>query len=152
MRLTMFSDFTLRVLIYLAVHRDHLATTAEIAEAYDISNSHLMKVVKELGARGYVETLRGKGGGLRLRAAPEDISLGEVLRDTESGSALVECFDVENGRCCIAPACSARGILREAQDSFFRTLDGYTLADLLTRQHRLATLLAAPGPKRPRKT
>jgi Rrf2 family nitric oxide-sensitive transcriptional repressor len=148
MRLTTFSDYTLRVLIYLGLDRQELATIAEIADAYGISKNHLMKVVNELGARGYVETVRGKGGGLRLKVSPSDISLGEVLRESEADTALVECFDRQSSRCCIAPACSARGILRQAQEAFYKVLDDHTLADLLQPQQRLSGMLLKPEGKR----
>lgn len=148
MRLTVFSDYTLRVLIYLGLRRNGLATIAEIAGAYDISKNHLMKVVNELGARGYVETVRGKGGGLRLKVPPSDISLGAVLRASEADTALVECFDRESSRCCIAPACAARGVLRQAQEAFYEFLDAYTLVDLLQSQQRLSVILFKPENKR----
>jgi len=148
MRLTAFSDYTLRVLIYLGLHREELATIAEIADAYGISKNHLMKVVNELGTRGYVETVRGKGGGLRLKVSPSDISLGTVLRASEADTALVECFDRESSQCCIAPACTARGILRQAQEAFYKVLDDHTLADLLQPQQRLSSILFKPEKKR----
>lgn len=152
MRLTVFSDYTLRVLIYLGLHKGGLATIEEIADAYDISKNHLMKVVNELGTQGYVETVRGKGGGLRLKLAPSDVSLGAVLRVSEADTALVECFDRESSECCIAPACAARGILRQAQEAFYEFLDGYTLADLLQPQQRLSTILFKPENKQRRPT
>ncbi len=148
MRLTVFSDYTLRVLIYLGLHQGELTTITEIADAYDISKNHLMKVVNELGAQGYVETVRGKGGGLRLKVPPSEISLGAVLRASEADTALVECFDRDSSRCCIAPACAAQGILRQAQETFYEFLDGYTLADLLQPRQRLATILFKPESKR----
>ncbi len=148
MRLTVFSDYTLRVLIYLGLHKDGLTTITEIADAYDISKNHLMKVVNELGAQGYVETVRGKGGGLRLKSQPSEISLSAVLRASEADTVLVECFDRESSRCCIAPACSARGILRQAQEAFYEFLDGYTLVDLLQPQQRLSVILFKPENKR----
>lgn len=150
MRLTVFSDYTLRVLIYLGLHQDELATITEIADAYGISKNHLMKVVNELAAQGYAETVRGKGGGLRLKLPPSNISLGKLLRKCEEGTALVECFDKESSECCIAPACAARGVLRQAQDAFYKVLDGYTLADLLQPQQRLSVILFKPESK-PRK-
>lgn len=148
MRLTVFSDYTLRVLMYLGLRKDGLATIAEIAQAYDISKNHLMKVVNELGTAGYVETVRGKGGGLRLKVPASAVPLGAVLRASEADTALVECFDRENSSCCIAPACVARGILREAQEAFYQVLDGYTLADLLQPQQRLSALLLKPEGRR----
>lgn len=140
MRLTVFSDYTLRVLIYLGVQRDGLATIADIAQAYAISRNHLMKVVQHLAANGYVDTVRGKGGGLRLARTPEEVRLGDVLRTTEE-DLLVACFSAANPPCHIVPACGLPGILREANAAFFSTLEKYTLADLLRSQKRLATLL-----------
>lgn len=148
MRLTVFSDYTLRVLIYLGLHQDELATITEIADAYDISKNHLMKVVNELAAQGYVETVRGKGGGLCLKTSPSHITLGTVLRVSEADTALVECFDRDSSRCCIAPACAARNILRQAQEAFYEFLDGYTLVDLLQPQQRLSAILFKPELKR----
>ena len=113
MRLTTFSDYALRSLIFVAVAPDRLVTIGQIAEAYDISRNHLMKVVHQLGRLGYLETVRGKGGGLRLGQAPEDIRIGAVLRETERDSALLECFDT-HGNCRILPACVLRGALAEA--------------------------------------
>lgn len=150
MRLTVFSDYTLRVLIYLGLRGNEMATITKIADAYDISKNHLMKVVNELAGQGYVETVRGKGGGIRLKTAPANISLGALLRASEADTALVECFDRENSSCCIAPACAARGILRQAQEAFYEFLDGYTLADLLQPQQRLSTILHKPENKRQR--
>ncbi len=142
MRLTVFSDYSLRVLLYLGVHHEGLATIHEIAEVYGISKNHLMKVVHTLSRRGYVETVRGKGGGIRLRLAPAEINVGAVVRATEADTALVECFDrPHNNRCPITPACLLRGVLAEALEAFFRTLDRTTLADLLRTDRRLAPLL-----------
>ncbi len=143
MRLTAFSDYTLRVLMYLGVRRDGLVTIAEIAAAYGISENHLMKVVHHLGRRGYIETVRGKGGGLRLAVAPEDIVVGEVVRGSEDSLALVECFDAERSECNIAPACLLKGIFRKAADAFYAELDRHTLADLLRPAPRLARMLQA---------
>ena len=141
MRLTAFSDYTLRVLMYLGVRRDGLVTIAEIAAAYGISENHLMKVVHFLARQGYVETLRGKGGGLRLAVAPEDIGVGEVVRGTEDSLALVECFDAERCECNIASACLLKGIFKKAAAAFFAELDRHTLADLLRPAPRLARML-----------
>ena len=144
MQLKTYSDYSLRVLIYLAVHRTKLATIEEIADAYSISRTHLTKVVHQLGLAGYLETVRGRGGGLRLAREPDKIRVGDVVRHTEGKMALVECFDPKESRCRIEPACGLRLALKEALESFFRTLDGYTLADLVApRRTRLARLLAS---------
>jgi Rrf2 family nitric oxide-sensitive transcriptional repressor len=144
MQLTRFSDYTLRVLIYLALHPDRLATIEELAEGYGISRGHLMKVVHHLGQRGYVETIRGRGGGLRLARTPETIRIGEVVRGSEENLALVECFEPATNGCRIAPVCALRPALREALDAFLAVLDRYSLADLVRRRRQpLARLLEA---------
>ena len=143
MQLTRHTDYSLRVLIHLAVHRKELSTIEAIARAYGISNAHLMKIVHQLGLAGYVETVRGRGGGLRLARPPQQIRIGEVVRRTETTS-LVECFDPATSRCRIEPVCGLRTALKEALEAFFRTLDGYTLSDLVERRRAsLARLLAA---------
>ncbi len=141
MRLTTFSDYTLRVLIYLGVHDDQIVTIEQIAGAYGISANHLMKVVHFLAKSGYIETTRGKGGGMRLGLAPEKINLGEVVRSTEDNRKLVECFDRDASACRIESACVLRGMLGEALEAFFRSLDPYTLADLIAPKPRLAKIL-----------
>lgn len=146
MRLTVYTDFSLRVLMYVALHRDRRPTIAEIAASYGISRNHLMKVVYELGLAGYVETVRGKNGGLRLAREPEAIILGEVVRRTEPDMALVPCFDPVNGACVITPACKLRRALHEARAAFLEVLDGYSLADLVENQGALQALLARGPP------
>ena len=140
MRLTTFSDYAFRVLIYLG-SRPGLATIADIAAAYAISENHLMKVVHQLARLGYVETVRGKGGGLRLARSPAAINVGEVLRTTEDGFQLVDCMGEGESDCRIAPACALKGVLGEATAAFLKTLDRYTLADLL--RPRVAKVLFA---------
>lgn len=130
MHITRYTDYALRVLIYLGMQRERLATIGEIAGRYAISRNHLMKVVHELGRMGYVDTVRGKNGGMRLGRRPEEISIGAVIRDTEEDFALAECFGGDN-QCVITVDCRLRSVLGEALDAFFRVLDGYTLADLL---------------------
>lgn len=145
MQLTLYSDYSLRVLIYLALAPQRRVTIEEIARSYDISKAHLTKVVHRLGLRGYVETLRGKGGGLRLARKPEEVRLGEVVRAMEENMALVECFDPESSRCAIEPACGLRPVLEEALAAFRAVLDRYTLADLVARRRApLARLLEGP--------
>jgi len=134
MHLTRYSDYSLRVLIFLGIKGKALATIPEIAEAYGISRGHLMKVVNTLGQLGYVETLRGRGGGLKLGMAPEKIGVGQVLRQTEESFALVDCFSADKAserHCAITPTCKLRGILAEALQAFLRVLDQYTLADII---------------------
>ncbi len=130
MRLSTFSDYCLRVLMYLGAQPDRLATIAEVAEAHAISENHLMKVVHLLGRAGFVETVRGKGGGMRLARAPGDIVIGDVLRQTESDFALAECLG-SGSSCRIASSCQLRLVLDEALAAMFLVFDGYTLADLL---------------------
>lgn len=130
MRITRYTDYSLRVLMYLALKGDELSTIREIAESYNISKNHLMKVVQELNSKGYLTAIRGKNGGLRLAGAPETINVGRLVRDTEQDFALVECFsDGEN--CVITPACQLKMVLGQALSAFFKVLDQYTLADLL---------------------
>lgn len=130
MRLTNFSDYALRVLMYAAAHGDQLITIEETAKAYGISRAHLMKIVNLLTRSGYLRAVRGHSGGLALARQPGKIRLGEVLRATEPDFALVECFSVDN-RCRITARCRLRGALQEALAAFWKALDGYTLADLL---------------------
>jgi Rrf2 family nitric oxide-sensitive transcriptional repressor len=134
MRLTRYTDYSLRVLMYLAVRSEHRATIEEISQAYDVSRAHLMKVVHELGRAGFVETMRGRGGGLRLARTLDALTVGEVVRRTEEQMDLVECFDPATSHCRIESACALRGVLEEALEAFLATLDGYTLADLVARR------------------
>jgi Rrf2 family nitric oxide-sensitive transcriptional repressor len=143
-QLTRYSDYSLRVLIYLALDPERLVTIEEIAQSYGISKAHLMKVVHQLGLNGYVETVRGRGGGLRLARRPEEITVGEVIRSTEENMALVECFDPESSQCAIEPACGLRSVLHEALAAFLAVLDRHTLGDLVARRRKpLARLLEA---------
>ncbi|MEW6312649.1 MAG: Rrf2 family transcriptional regulator [Pseudomonadota bacterium] len=134
MQLTRFTDYALRVLIYLAAHPDRMATISEIAASYGISENHLMKIVHHLSTRGYIETVRGKGGGMRLARRPELINIGEVVRDTEDNLDIVECFNQEKRDCPLLPACVLKSILSEARKNFMATLDRYNLQDLLGTQ------------------
>lgn len=136
MRLTQWTDYTLRVLMYCAAARDRPAavTITEVAEAYGISRSHLTKIVQQLGATGLLETTRGRGGGMRLVRPPSDINLGAVVRATETDFHLVECFDPLTNQCTLTPVCGLRGILAQAMQAFMQVLDSYTLADLMTVQ------------------
>lgn len=140
MRLTRYTDFSLRVLIYLAARPDGFGTVQSISDAYRISKNHLMKVVQALNQRGYVDTIRGKGGGMRLRLPPERINVGRVVRDMESDLDLVECFGPDN-RCVITPECMLKNVLAEALTAFTAVLDRYTLADIVGNPEPLRRLL-----------
>lgn len=141
MHLTRFTDYSLRVLIFLAVKGEERSTIQEIAERFEVSHNHLMKVVQELSHKGYITAIRGKNGGLLLKKAPETITLGALVRDTEHDLQLVECFGDHN-ECLITPACRLKPILAEALKAFLDVLDQYTLADMLGPQRpELAQLL-----------
>lgn len=141
MHLTNFTDYSLRTLMYVGAKGDTLATIDEIAGSYNISRNHLMKVVSRLSQLGYLETVRGKGGGMRLARLPERINLGTLVRQTEEDLAIVECFKGNGETCCIEPACVLTKTLKKALAAFLTVLDGYTLADLVKPRKRLAHLL-----------
>ncbi len=142
MRLTRYTDYSLRVLTYLGLRpAGELSTIKEIAAQYDISENHLMKVVHQLGQMGYVRTVRGRQGGMALAMAPEAINLGDLVRRCEDDMRLVECFDAKTNTCRIAGACALPSILDEALDAFLAVLDRHTLADLLMPRAALAEIL-----------
>lgn len=142
MRLTMYTDYSLRVLIYLGTkEKGKLATIQEISDAYSISKNHLMKVTFELGKAGFIHTVRGRGGGIRLADLPENINVGTVVRTMEDDFHLVECFDMEHNRCPIAPVCGLRGVLGKALHAYLSVLDEYTLEDLLFNKEGLREIL-----------
>lgn len=147
MRLTTFTDYCLRVLMYVGAKDGELATVDEIAASYDISRNHLMKVVFRLGQLGYLSNLRGKGGGIHLAMEPEVINLGKLVRQTEEDLKIVECFQASGVGCRIESACVLRKALGEALRAFLSVLDGYTLADLLGPRRQLARLLSIPAAK-----
>lgn len=149
MHITRYTDYSLRVLMYVALQRERLCTIREVADSYGISKNHLMKVVHELNLKGYLHTVRGKHGGIRLGRPPEEIKLGRLVRETEQDLALVECFESGN-ECVIAPACRLKGVLAEALQAFLAVLDRYTLADLLIPDQRvsLARFLQVDWPVR----
>ena len=140
MKLTLFTDYAMRVLLYLGARPEQLCSIAEVAQSYRISQNHLMKVVSRLAAIGYVESVRGRHGGIRLGLAAEDINIGALVRQTEEGLDLVDC-----GSCVVAPACGLTGVLKEAMRAFLGVLDRYTLADLLASRRDLARLFDLPA-------
>lgn len=143
-RLTNYTDYSLRMLIYLgSMKEEKLASIQEIANAYQISKNHLMKVTHELGKKGYIDTIRGRNGGLRLAMNPEEINIGKIVRSTEEDFNLVECFDKENNTCIISPACRLKHVLHDALSAYFEVLDGYTLADLIINDQTLRHLLTS---------
>ncbi|HEX5687519.1 MAG TPA: Rrf2 family transcriptional regulator [Ideonella sp.] len=143
MKLTAFTDYSLRVLIYLAAQPGRRSTIAEIADAFGVKENHLTKVVHFLGKAGLLANVRGKGGGLDLALAPQDVVLGQVIRQTEGIDTPAECFGEEPaaGRCCIEPVCRLRPVLHEAVEAFYAVLDRYTLADLAHNRQALANIL-----------
>jgi len=130
MRLTVLSDYALRLLMHVGRHPERLCTISEIADAYGISRPHLMKITHLLSQRGWLETVRGKHGGMRLAMPPEQINLGRVLRDTESDFALVECLGADSA-CSLGGSCRLTAIFQGALENFLAYVDGYTLADIL---------------------
>ncbi|WP_454689291.1 Rrf2 family transcriptional regulator [Achromobacter aloeverae] len=132
MRLTDYTDYSLRALIYVASHPDESVTIQHIADAYGIPRNHLIKIVQKLGQAGFLRTARGRAGGLRLGRPAGEINIGEVVRTTESDFALVECFHEED-HCVITRACVLKGVLHRALQAWFQVLDGVTLFDLVDR-------------------
>jgi Rrf2 family nitric oxide-sensitive transcriptional repressor len=146
MRLTTFTDYSLRVLIYVAAHPEGRTTIAEIASAYAISEHHLTKVVHFLGKEGFLENSRGRGGGLTLAKAPATINVGDVVKLTEGGDVPAECFERESNACTITPDCKLRFALQEAVDAFYAVLRRYTLEDVVKNRKALAKILFVTPP------
>jgi Rrf2 family nitric oxide-sensitive transcriptional repressor len=137
MRLTRYTDYALRVLLYLATHPDKICSISEISRGYGISQNHLMKVVHELGKAGYVASVRGRHGGIRLARPPAAINIGAVIRHSEDGFDLVNCDE-----CVIAPVCGLTSVLSEAVRAFLNVVDSYTLADLTMKGGDMMRFLA----------
>jgi len=142
MQITRYTDYSLRVLMYLGLHPDRLCTINEIAVAHGISENHLMKLIHQLGLLGYVKSTRGRRGGLELAKSPKRIKVGKLIRETEVSFNLVECFDLETNTCQLAGVCVLADALQNALDAFLKVLDGYTLADLLASSEQMETRLA----------
>lgn len=141
MRLTAFTDYSLRVLIYLAAEPQRRATIAEIAEAFGVKENHLTKVVHFLGKAGLLATVRGKGGGLGLARPPAEIVIGQVVRETEGAAVPAECFGEDRGHCRITRVCRLSGVLNEAVEAFYAVLDRHTLEDITHNRQQLAKVL-----------
>lgn len=143
MHITRYTDYSLRVLIYLANNNDELATINQIAQSYNISKNHLMKIVQQLNLKGYLLAIRGKNGGIKLNRPASEINIGALVREVEERNNLVECFGPDN-KCVITPSCQLKNMFAEAQESFFKTLDNYVLEDLLGKKNaaNLSQLLA----------
>lgn len=138
MQLTQYTDYSLRVLIYLSQKpAQELATITEISDFYGISRNHLVKVVHSLALNGFLETTRGKNGGIRLAKPAGKICIGDVVRSTEPNFEMAECFSQESNNCIITPVCTLKGILNEARNTFIATLDKYTLADTVQKPGNL---------------
>ena len=144
MQLTQFSDYSLRLLLYLAAHPDRLVPIEEISRAYGVSHHHLVKIVQLLVDRQLIASTRGRGGGLRLNRPPAEINVGALVRLTEPHFDLVECFDRTTNTCPIEPACGLKQVLRDARRAFLDVLDGRTLADFLPRAPELIRLWQRP--------
>lgn len=144
MKLSTFTDYSLRVLLFLATRPEHRATIGEIAQAFDISENHLTKVVHFLAKAGWLASVRGRGGGLTLGRPAGEIVIGEVVRATEGPARLAECFEPAANQCCITRVCELRNVLAEAADAFYRVLDSYTLAEMVGDGRPLSRVLFVP--------
>jgi len=148
MRLTLMTDYALRLLMHVAQHPGRLCTIAEVAQANGVSEAHLMKVTHRLGMRGWIETVRGKGGGMRLARAPREINLGEVIRSVEPDFDLVDCF-APGGLCVLAGRCRLSGVLGGAMRDFMAHLERHTLADVLPDARATGPMALVSPPPRP---
>jgi Rrf2 family nitric oxide-sensitive transcriptional repressor len=147
-RLTLHTDFALRVLLRVGLNDGKLTTITDIAQSFGISKAHLMKVVNDLSQKGYLNTVRGRKGGIRLMREPRHINIGQVVRDTEDQLNVIGCLE-HRGYCCIERVCVLRGALRNATEAFLAVLDAHTLADLIKPQRALLSLLLDRSSRRP---
>ncbi|KMY46205.1 Rrf2 family transcriptional regulator [Bacillus sp. FJAT-27916] len=148
MRLTSYTDYSIRVLMYLSADTHKLVNIKDIAAAYGISKNHLTKIIYHLGKLGYIETIRGRNGGIRLAIDPMDINIGELVRKTEEDFAIVECFTSDD-HCPISPVCSLRSILNQALLAFIGVLDAYSLEDISRNKGMLLKMLQQSAPSEP---
>ena len=141
MRLTRYTDYSLRVLIHLALHDDRLCSIGEMSRTYDVSHNHLMKVVNALARDGFIQTVRGRAGGMRLARPPEEITVGEVVRRTEEGFELADCSG-----CALSPACGLTSVLAKGMQAILAVFDSFTIADLLTDKDVMRRLINRESP------
>lgn len=141
MRLSVYSDYALRVLMQAALCHPQRVTVDEVAATFEISRHHLVKVVHDLGRSGYLRTQRGAGGGFTLASPPETIRLGNIVRLGEETETVIECKDSHGQPCRLRPACRLKGVLDEAAAAFFGVLDGYSVADLVKRPSKIRAVL-----------
>jgi Rrf2 family nitric oxide-sensitive transcriptional repressor len=143
MRMTLQTDYALRMLIYLAIHDPRPSTVHDVAESYGISRNHLLKIVLRLRDMGLVATARGRSGGIHLAVPPEKVNVGEVIRALGDEFPVVECMKSGGGACVLSPICRLKGIVREALGAYLAVFDKYTLADLVANRAELASVLGA---------
>ena len=143
MRLTDYTDYTLRVLMFCALQPERSVTIAELAESHKVSKNHLMKIVNDLSRQGLLQTTRGRGGGLRLLKNPADIRIGDVVRQTETDFRLVECFDISQNACTLTAHCQLKKVFKKALSSYLAELDKVTLADV-TRPNPASQIVRLP--------
>ena len=141
MRLTLQTDYALRLLMYLAANQNRVVTIADSSRKFDISRNHLMKIAHKLGTLKYIETVRGRSGGLRLARPADRINIGKVARDMENDSAFLDCFEAGQGTCYIMPSCRLKGLMATALDAFYASLEHHSLADLTDENPILTELL-----------
>jgi Rrf2 family nitric oxide-sensitive transcriptional repressor len=146
MHLTLRSNHAMRLMMYCALNDGRLAPVSEIARACNMSESHLGKIANTLASFGFVETVRGRGGGVRLARPPAEINVGAIVRRTEIGGCFVECLQPETNTCPLTPACRFRTIIGRAHEAFLSVLDGYTLADLVAEPDPLRALMGIELP------
>jgi Rrf2 family nitric oxide-sensitive transcriptional repressor len=146
MRLTDYTDYALRTLIYVTVHPDELVTIQRIADTFGIPKNHLIKIVQQLGQDGFLRTVRGRAGGITLGRPAAEINLGDVVRATEPDFRMVECFHADDNHCVITRVCGLRGVLQAALQAYFDVLDRYSLQDLVDKPRAVSRVLRAATP------
>lgn len=141
MKLTSYTDYSIRLLIYLGVNDERLCTAQEISDFYDISRNHLSKIIHQLSKLKFIESYKGAAGGIKLATEPHKINLGALIRKTEPDFDIAECFSPERNSCKISPACKLKTILNESTKAFLKNLDDYSLADVLENKEKLNKII-----------